>query len=194
MPETPRTPPFRAAALERLSSPERLDTLLRVVRPSAWIPLATLLGLAVATTAWAFLGRIPVTAQGRGVLVGHVSSALVCVATFDPKDGGRAEVGLGAQVEPDTVLRERFGGVVGEVREVAATPLPPETPGGRCKIQVTIALERDPDTVSGYAWSSSKGPPRPVMGGTTCSVTLRLEERAPITFVLPYLRSVVGLE
>ncbi|MEM7595339.1 MAG: NHLP bacteriocin system secretion protein, partial [Cyanobacteria bacterium P01_A01_bin.83] len=60
---------FRQESLERLSSPERLDRLMRVVNPKAWIPLTTLGFLSLTALVWSILGRIPVTVQGAGVLI-----------------------------------------------------------------------------------------------------------------------------
>ncbi len=60
---------FRQASLERLSSPERLDQLMRVINPKSWIPLATLGVLGASALTWSIFGRIPVTVQGAGVLI-----------------------------------------------------------------------------------------------------------------------------
>jgi HlyD family secretion protein len=60
---------FRREALDRLSSPERLDQLMQVVQPKKWIPLAAMGSLIVAGLTWSVLGRIPITIAGQGVLV-----------------------------------------------------------------------------------------------------------------------------
>ncbi|MEM6614262.1 MAG: NHLP bacteriocin system secretion protein [Cyanobacteria bacterium P01_C01_bin.72] len=60
---------FRQEALDRLSSPEKLDQTLKVVNPRAWLPLATAGSLAVVALSWSVFGRIPLTVSGRGVLV-----------------------------------------------------------------------------------------------------------------------------
>ena len=60
---------FRKESLERLSSPEQLDHLMRVVSLRDWIPLATLGGLIALILVWSVLGRIPVQVQGRGAFV-----------------------------------------------------------------------------------------------------------------------------
>ncbi len=60
---------FRQEALERLSSPERLDQTLKVVNPKAWIPLATAGSLVAVALGWSIFGRIPLTVEGRGVLI-----------------------------------------------------------------------------------------------------------------------------
>lgn len=60
---------YRPESLERLSSPERLDQLMRVAAPKDWFALAVLASLGLATLAWSIWGRVPVTLTGRGVLV-----------------------------------------------------------------------------------------------------------------------------
>ena len=60
---------FREKSLERLSSPERLDQLMQVINPKAWIPLTTMGSLVAVATVWSIFGRIPLTVTGQGVLV-----------------------------------------------------------------------------------------------------------------------------
>jgi HlyD family secretion protein len=60
---------FRETALERLSSPERLDTLLRITRPRAWIALLALLAVLGGTAIWGVYGHAPDTVDGSGILV-----------------------------------------------------------------------------------------------------------------------------
>lgn len=60
---------FRKVALERLSSPEQLDTLMRVITPNAWLALAPLLGLIVMAALWGWFGSIPTKVSGRCILI-----------------------------------------------------------------------------------------------------------------------------
>lgn len=60
---------FRQEALERLSSPERLDQLMQVVSPKAWLPLTTIGFLVVVAGTWSVIGRIPISVTGQGVLI-----------------------------------------------------------------------------------------------------------------------------
>ncbi|MET0553736.1 MAG: NHLP bacteriocin system secretion protein [Vicinamibacteria bacterium] len=60
---------FRSVSLERLSSPEQLDQLLKVTDPKGWIVLAAL-GVVLATAiVWGSLGSIPQNVGGMGMLV-----------------------------------------------------------------------------------------------------------------------------
>ena len=60
---------FRQKALERLSSPDRVDQLMRVVSSRDWIPLVVLMALLGFGIVWSVSGSIPTTVSGRGVLV-----------------------------------------------------------------------------------------------------------------------------
>jgi HlyD family secretion protein len=60
---------FRKVALERLSSPEQLDTLMRVITPKAWLALAPLLGLIVLALIWGWFGSIPTKVAGKCILI-----------------------------------------------------------------------------------------------------------------------------
>lgn len=71
---------FRKEALDRLSSPERLDQLMQVVQPKKWIPLAAMGTLITAGLIWSVFGRIPITVAGQGVLV--FPSRVVSVQSF----------------------------------------------------------------------------------------------------------------
>lgn len=113
------------------------------------------------------------------------------------------------QITPQTVKRERFGGIVGTVANVSAFPITqeavakevgnPELAAGLVSdkqdgvLQVLGNLELDTQTASGYKWSSSAGPQLKISSGTTTVVRVTVEERAPITFVFPILRSVSGI-
>jgi HlyD family secretion protein len=60
---------FRKEALDRLSSPERLDQLMQIAQPKKWIPLAAMGSLIAVGVTWSIFGRIPITVAGQGVLV-----------------------------------------------------------------------------------------------------------------------------
>lgn len=70
---------FRKVALERLSSPEQLDQLMQVTRPSGWLALGGVGLLLSAALFWAWFGSIPTLAGGEGLLVrrGGVSNLSV---------------------------------------------------------------------------------------------------------------------
>ena len=60
---------FRKSALARLASPEQLDQLMEVTDSKGWWTLTALTALIVAAVLWSWVGRIPTTVQGTGILL-----------------------------------------------------------------------------------------------------------------------------
>lgn len=60
---------FRKSALDKLSSPERLDVLMQVTSPKGWAAL-TMMGIILSgTMVWGFVGNIPSLAMANGILI-----------------------------------------------------------------------------------------------------------------------------
>jgi HlyD family secretion protein len=105
------------------------------------------------------------------------------------------------------VARQRIGSLLGTVTAVSAFPVTRDgvaslvgnaevmtaLTGQGPVIEVTAELLHDPTTVSGYKWSSSGGPALSMTAGTTTIGRVVLEQRAPITYLLPILRETSGL-
>ena len=136
------------------------------------------------------------------------SSKLVGITYFPIAEGKKIQPGMSIQITPQTVKRERFGGIVGTITAVSPFPITKEgavSMVGNSEvveglvsqkqegvIQVFANLEPDSTTPSGYKWSSSTGPHLKISSGTTSVVRVKVEERAPITYILPILRSFSG--
>ncbi len=74
---------FRSVALQRAASPEQLDYLVKITKPSDWIlTFVVCLALAAALT-WSIIGRIPTRVSGEGILIsggGRVADAVSAAA------------------------------------------------------------------------------------------------------------------
>ena len=139
----------------------------------------------------------------------NLSGKLVGITYFSVEDGKKIQPDMTIQITPQTVKRERFGGIVGDITKVSAFPISKEAAAkviGNVQVveglvsdkqqgvmQVVATPYEDSDTFSGYKWSSSSGPNLKVSSGTTTSVRVKVEERAPVTFILPILRSISGI-
>ena len=55
-------------------------------------------------------------------------------------------------------------------------------------IQVVLRPVKDLRTISGYAWTSEKGPPFRIATGTVGKITIRTEARRPIEYIFPLFR------
>lgn len=60
---------FRKAALEKLSTPEKLDQLITIINPRSWILLATLTLLIAAGLGWGFYGTTKTKVNASGILL-----------------------------------------------------------------------------------------------------------------------------
>lgn len=115
---------FRAVALQRAASPEQLDHLVQITKPSDWILIfAICLALAGALT-WGVVGRVPTRTAGEGILIsggGRVveaaSDAAGRLASISVSVGDRVVKGqLLAQII-QTDIQQRHAGAVEVFRE-----------------------------------------------------------------------------
>ena len=139
----------------------------------------------------------------------NLSGELIGITYFSVEDGKKIQPDMTIQITPQTVKRERFGGIMGDITKVSAFPISKEAAAkviGNSEVvqglvsdkeqgvmQVFATLHPDSNTFSGYQWSSSSGPNLKVSSGTTTTVRVKVEERAPVTFILPILRSISGI-
>lgn len=68
---------YRKTSLERISSPEQLDKVLRVSSPLSWLALIGVTLIVVVTVVWSIVGTIPVTITTRGIVSSVVGSNAV---------------------------------------------------------------------------------------------------------------------
>ena len=59
---------YRKSSLERISSPDQLDTMLKISSPMSWLAMAGATMIVVITIVWAFIGRIPMTVTTTGIV------------------------------------------------------------------------------------------------------------------------------
>jgi HlyD family secretion protein len=148
----------------------------------------------------------------RGARLGAIdqedpAQKLVGLTYFPVKDGKKIRVGMPIQITPETVERARFGSILGTVTAVSPFAVTKEGLTSLVgneevvkrllaqgpQIEVLAMLSEAPDTVSGYQWSSSRGPEVVISSGTTASGRVAVEQRAPMTYVVPSLRALGGL-
>ena len=143
------------------------------------------------------------------IKIDDVSDSITSVAYFPVGDGKKIQSGMKMYLTPDTVRRERFGGIVGTVTQVSPFPITKQGASnlvGNAEvveeivsqvgsvIAVQAKLQLDPSTPSGYKWSSSTGPKNlKISSGTTTVARVTIEKQAPIALVLPILREWSGI-
>lgn len=183
---------FRKEALERLSSPEQLDQLMQIVTPRSWLPLAALGGLLACGFIWSLVGRIPVTTTGRGVIVFADSSPgeLKGVAYFSAGEVAQIQPGMKVLLIPDVEGVQIAGGLMGQVQSVSnptvTTIEAAREAGLDDRAYIEVVTVPDMDENGDYHWSTGASMMAPI-AGMPAIARVTLAEKAPITFVLPFL-------
>jgi len=146
---------------------------------------------------------VSIASDGEGI------DALIYMAS---QNGKRVKPGMTALIFPNTVEKEEFGGIQGEVISVSAFPttaqamlsylqnqelvksLTSTEHSTEAPIAVRVHLLNDANTFSGLKWSSSKGPKQLITPGTVVNANITIRKQAPITLVIPVLKQVTGIQ
>ena len=145
------------------------------------------------------------TAGAPVLSIRPASESLEALIYVAPADGKRIVAGLEALVSSSSARREEYGSIRGRIVEIAAFPA--SVPGMVAVLQSAdlaqalsadgppyagrVALDLDPSTASGLAWTSRRGASLTVSSGTLVDVEIKVESRPPITLVAPALRQLL---
>jgi len=193
--------PFRQKALDRLSSPEQLDQMVRVIPGKGWLALLVLSLLVVATFLWAAMATIQVTVSGDGIITNsqQFPQKLEAILYVSIDDGLRIRPGMTAQVSPNSVQQEEYGLMWGKVASVKGVPSTANemlqvlgndslvnalNAAGKL-VEVRVQLTSDESTPSGYQWTSVTGPPHEIHSGTLGDGIIVVDQQRPIEIILP---------
>ncbi len=134
---------------------------------------------------------------------------LTSLGFFAAQDGKRLKLGQQVRITPTTTKAQRHGGIQGVITKISPLPVSQESLSLRLGnkstvnsvigkamtplIEVTTSLKRDNKTISGYDWGGGGGPNLVLSSGTSTTVSVIVEERAPISYVIPLLRDLSGI-
>jgi HlyD family secretion protein len=93
---------FRKEVLDRLASPEQLNTIMQVTDPKAWLALTGCALLAVTAVLWGVYGSVPNRVHAIGILI-HSAGLADVVATGNGQIIG-LEVEVGDAIRKDEVI------------------------------------------------------------------------------------------
>jgi len=149
-----------------------------------------------------------VLAPGMAVYEIEVAGQVLEATVYMPPSSGKnIRPGMEVRVEPTTIKREEYGAIVGTVTAVSDFPV---TPQGMladlhndalvkrfsqegAPYAARVILARDPSTISGYRWTSGKGPPIQLSSGTLTRAEVTTREQPPIDLVIPLMKRLSGI-
>lgn len=130
------------------------------------------------------------------------SSDMIIVCYVPVTEGRKIYSGMTVFVYPTTVNKQEYGHMEATVisvdsfvtstqdmqNQLGDDSLVQTFQQNGAVIAVTCELREDPSTVSGYYWSSKKGKTVILDIGTIINADVVIEEKAPITMLIPYLK------
>jgi len=143
---------------------------------------------------------------GRSIATLELNGELEAIVYVRPIDARHLAPKMSVWMLPNGFDESEFGYVIGEVRsvdDVAASreamrdvlendQLVDRLAGAGVVTAVHVAIRPDAQTPSGVVWSASAGPRVPIHSGTICSAIVTVDERRPITLLLPDLQVWLG--
>jgi multidrug efflux pump subunit AcrA (membrane-fusion protein) len=137
---------------------------------------------------------------------------IVSLVYFPSQDGKRLRPGQEVRITPTTTRAQRHGGIRGKILRLRNLPVsrealrqrlgldslvqtvqPVGSNGNEPLIEAVTSLQRDPRTRSGFDWGGGPGPDLILSPGTGTEVSVLVEQRQPISYVIPLLRDISGI-
>lgn len=130
------------------------------------------------------------------------SNVMNAVIYFPARQAKQVHAGMKIGVSPSTVKQEEYGFIEGIVTNISTFPVSDQYFMSSLQnsalvenfrkienpIEITVSLVPNPDTYSGYKWSSSKGPDEKLTAGVICNGTVTVASKKPIELVIPALK------
>lgn len=140
-------------------------------------------------------------------LVGKQIKDLEAIVYVPVTEGKLIYAGMDIQISPTIVKKEEFGFMLGKVVSVSEYPatqahimdllgneqLISNLTRSGAMIEIYADLITDPNTKSGFKWSTKAGPPMSIQSGTVCEAMITHKSERPINLVIPLLRSWTGI-
>lgn len=164
-------------------------------------------------------GEVVEVLTDRGVVVGtgtplfklknqkEETKKITSVLYIPSKDGKKIKKGMEALVAPSTVQPQEFGFIKGKVTYISDFPITQQGMLNSVKndqlakgllamgplFEVHVDFEKDPESFSGFRWTSAKGPDVKIKEGTSCMGKITIYEERPVTIVVPAFKNFFDL-
>lgn len=123
-------------------------------------------------------------------------------------NAGKIKVGDRALISPSSAPSQRYGYIQGYVESISPYPSNPSAIasfiGSETLAKTVFSEEMEklpllvvvkPEYKNGkLVWEGSKGPEWPIRSGTSANVKIIYKQRLPISYVLPWIRTVTGID
>ena len=132
-------------------------------------------------------------------------TTLVASIFVPAHEGKKVRAGMNVLLDPRAVRRDIYGNMIGKVKSVSEVPTTVERMRRMLRndalvrqlsqdgapFLVQVALQRDRANPSGFAWTSSSGPPLKITAGTLVTAEITTERVTLLSLVMPALRELL---
>ena len=142
------------------------------------------------------------------IVASSPEEGIYLLAVFSAENSKRIRAGMSAFFSPREAPPSRYGYIRGVVREISGTPvnqeaivqelsnesLGRELSKGRAMYRAVIQLIPDRTHPSGYSWTAGQEFRDVIENGVMGEVTVNVEHKPPIAYILPRLADALGLD
>jgi NHLM bacteriocin system secretion protein len=188
--------------IDRLRERHKNDTVIRSAQAGVVSELKVYPGDLVRFDT-PLISILPTEAAGAS---GESDATHLVADLFVPaRDGKKIHAGMPALIEPTSVRRDVYGAIRGVVTKTSAVAASPEqlrhilrndelvkklTANGP-PFLVTVELERDGKTASGFRWTTSAGPDAQITAGTLLDAKVTTERVSMLGLLIPAVKELL---
>ncbi|MCB1009872.1 MAG: HlyD family efflux transporter periplasmic adaptor subunit [Acidobacteria bacterium] len=150
----------------------------------------------------------PVQSGDSVLLVEDDSLPLRALILIPESTAKRVVRGMEVRIGPSDVKSEDFGFMLGKIQSISERAVSPQELerilSNQAKTQSYMEVkpylafaelepDSNPENVSGFRWTSAVGPPKKITSGTLCAYQVIVDERRPISYVIPMVKKTLGV-
>jgi len=150
----------------------------------------------------------PVQSGDSVLLVEDDSLPLRALVLVPEATAKRVDPGMEVRIAPSDVKSEDHGFMLGKITAISERAASPQELdrilNNQAKTQSYMEVKPylafaelipidSPTNVSGFKWTSADGPPKKITSGTLCAYQIIVDERRPISYVIPMVKKTLGV-
>jgi len=150
----------------------------------------------------------PVQSGDSVLLVEDDSLPLRALVLVPEATAKRVDPGMEVRIAPSDVKSEDHGFMLGKITTISERAASPQELdrilNNQAKTQSYMEVKPylafaelipvdSPTNVSGFKWTSADGPPKKITSGTLCAYQIIVDERRPISYVIPMVKKTLGV-
>ena len=132
---------------------------------------------------------------------------LDAIVYIPPEEGKRVKADMEVLVSPSVIKQEEYGSIKGRINSISAFPVSKQSmmailqnenlvdnlSKNTAPIAIRVLLNKDANTFSGFAWSSSNGPEQKIAPGTLITARITVRNQAPVSLIIPAFKKLLGV-